>query len=236
MPLDAQVKAGAESGGEPAKVMITPPKFQQAAIHIRGTAPLMVHKFSEKSLAKMEEAQRQGSRAKKGSQREARAFEEDWKNCLHISTEGWYGVPASGFRSAMIDACRMAGFQMTRAKMSIFVVADGYDRGDNTPLVRIIGEPDSDRKIMPARNDNGSIDLRCRPIWSNWEAVVSMRWDADQFSDADVVNLLARAGIQVGICEGRPFSKNSNGMGYGTFEVLSGVSEVVDVGFGPRAA
>jgi hypothetical protein len=46
-----------------------------------------------------------------------------------------------------------------------------------------------------------------------------LRWDADQFSVNDVMNLLSRAGVQVGIGEGRPFSKNSNGMGWGTWEV-----------------
>jgi hypothetical protein len=46
-----------------------------------------------------------------------------------------------------------------------------------------------------------------------------VRFDADQFKASDVVNLLQRAGAQVGIGEGRPFSKSSNGLGYGTFDV-----------------
>jgi len=41
------------------------------------------------------------------------------------------------------------------------------------------------------------------------------------FSGADIANLVLRAGIQVGIGEGRPFSKNSCGMGWGTFEITS---------------
>jgi hypothetical protein len=45
------------------------------------------------------------------------------------------------------------------------------------------------------------------------------RYDADQFTASDVVNLIARAGMQVGICEGRPDSSNSTGMGWGTFEI-----------------
>ncbi len=180
----------------------------------------MQNKFSQKALNKIEETQRQGSQAKKGSKKEARDFDADWQAALHVTPEGWYGIPAPGFRAALIDACRMAGFQMTRAKMSLFVEADGYDHQDGTPLVRIEGEPDTDRKIMPVRNESGVVDLRCRPIWSKWECVVNLRWDADQFSAADVVNLLSRAGIQVGIGEGRPFSKNSNGIGFGTWEVL----------------
>ena len=35
----------------------------------------------------------------------------------------------------------------------------------------------------------------------------------------DVVNLMVRVGLQVGIGEGRPSSKKSNGIGWGLFDV-----------------
>lgn len=216
MPLDNTMKEKTPV----THVVITPPNFKTLAVRIRGTAPLMVHKFSTKARIKIEETQRQGSRAKKGSKKEARDFEADWLAAMYVSTEGWAGVPAAGFRNALIDACRMAGFQMTRAKMSIFIIADGYDHEDKTPLVRIEGKVDDDKTPMAVRNETGVIDLRSRPIWSKWECAVTLRWDADQFSESDIVNLLTRAGIQSGICEGRPFSKNSNGMGFGTWEVV----------------
>lgn len=215
MPLDT-AKADATPN---ARVTITPPKFERAAIRIRGTAPFMQNKFSQKARVKIEETQRQGSQSAKGKKKEARDFEDDWKSAMHVTADGWCGIPAPAFRAALIDACRMAGFQMTRAKMSIFVEADGYDFEDGTPLIRIEGEVDKDRKIMPVRNESGVVDLRCRPIWSKWEAVVNLRWDADQFSATDILNLLARAGVQVGVGEGRPFSKNSNGLGLGTWEI-----------------
>ena len=221
MPLDELEKIGAGTTEKlpVTKLTITPPRFERAAVLIRGTAPFMQHKFSQKAIDKIEETQRKGSTAKKGTKKEARVFEDDWKAAMHLSLDGRYGIPAAAFRSAMIDACRMAGFQMTRAKMSIFVEADTFDATDNCPLVYLSGEPDKDPKLMPVRNDSGVVDLRCRPIWSQWECVLRMRWDADQFSAVDVVNLLARAGVQVGVGEGRPFSKNSNGMGFGTWEV-----------------
>jgi hypothetical protein len=46
-------------------------------------------------------------------------------------------------------------------------------------------------------------------------------YDADQFTLEDVSNLLARAGMQVGIGEGRPDSKMSAGMGWGTFRIAA---------------
>jgi len=50
--------------------------------------------------------------------------------------------------------------------------------------------------------------------------MVRIRFDQDTFSLQDVVNLLSRAGMQVGIGEGRPASKKSKcGMGWGMFRV-----------------
>jgi hypothetical protein len=47
-----------------------------------------------------------------------------------------------------------------------------------------------------------------------------VRFDADQFTAQDVINLISRVGLQVGICEGRPDSKSSAGCGWGTFRVV----------------
>ena len=54
-----------------------------------------------------------------------------------------------------------------------------------------------------------------------WEADLTVEFDADTITAESVVNLLDRAGRQVGVGEGRPFSKNSNGQGWGTFSVVS---------------
>jgi hypothetical protein len=72
---------------------------------------------------------------------------------------------------------------------------------------------------MATRNATGVADIRVRPMWRKWALNVVLRFDADQFTTSDVVNLLSRAGEQVGIGEGRPFSKSSNGLGFGTFTV-----------------
>lgn len=206
-----------------ATVTISPPNFQTAMVRIVGTAPLVQAKFSAKARQAMHEKMAAGSVAAKGKKREARDFEADFKAAQHRSEEGWVGIPASAFRNACIDACRMAGFQMTRAKMSIFFEADGLDAEEGIPLVQLIaGEPEPTE--MTVRNETGVTDIRVRPMWRTWAVDLRARFDADQFTLSDVVNLLARAGTQVGIQEGRPFSKKSAGMGWGTFVVESGVS------------
>lgn len=201
------------------QVVIAPAQFEQAAFAIIGTAPLVIHAFSAKAQRQIHETQEAGEQAKKRKKRDPKDFGEAYQAARHISIEGWDGISAAAFRSAMISACRVVGFQMTRAKLSVFVVADGFDANDGTPLVRITkGNPKYSE--MPVRNDNGGVDLRARPMWEpGWGATVTVRWDAEQFSAADVANLLERAGLQVGVGEGRPDSPNSNGMQWGTFRL-----------------
>lgn len=205
--------------GKMQAVEITRPNLMVAEFLIRGDAPYCQNKFSQKALAQMAATQAAGSTAKKGKKREGKDFDACYEGALHVASDGWHGIPAPAFRAALISACRMVGFAMTRAKLSVFCVADGVDREDGTPLVRITkGEP---RRIDSlVRNDNGSADIRPRPVWdAGWEAVVRIRFDADQFTLTDVTNLMVRAGLQVGIGEGRPDSKTSAGCGWGTFIV-----------------
>jgi hypothetical protein len=42
----------------------------------------------------------------------------------------------------------------------------------------------------------------------------------DQFKTVDVINLISRCGLQVGIGAGRPDSKASAGCGFGLFQVV----------------
>lgn len=200
------------------KVEISAPKFEIVELPIRGTAPLVMNKFSNKAIQQIIATQEGGSQSLGKKKREPKDFEAAYRGAMHISREGWHGIPAGAFRNAAISACRTVGYKMTHAKLAFFVLADGYEADDGTPLVRIVGEPK--KHVGPARNDNGSIDIRARPMWDEWTAVVRIRFDADMFSATDVANLIMRIGMQVGLCEGRPDSKNSGGVGWGTFELV----------------
>lgn len=204
--------------GKSAVVQIRPPKFQIGVFRIVGTAPLVINKFPQKALEEIESNQRAGSQRKKGRQRESKDFEGLYEGAKHVSRQGWCGIPASAFRNAMISACRLVNFKMTLAKLTIFIEADGFDKDEGTPLVKII-EGDPRPVKMAVRNATGVCDLRIRPMWDEWAAVLRVRFDNDQFSLTDVANLLDRVGQQVGLCEGRPDSKASAGMGWGLFRI-----------------
>jgi hypothetical protein len=203
------------------KVSITPPNIQQARFRIVGTAPLVQNKFSTRVLEGMAADQAAGPSAKKRAKRDAKNFDLCFKEATHYAEDGWAGIPASAFRAGLISTCRLLGFPMTLAKLSVFVLADGYerDRFGVQPLVKITkGKPV--RTDFAVRNATGVADIRPRPMWAEgWEAIVTIRFDADQFTLDDVTNLLARMGEQVGIGAGRPDSKDSAGMGWGTFRI-----------------
>ena len=199
-------------------VTISPPKFERIGLRLVGTAPYMQARFSAKAMQAMKSKMEAGPTAKKGGRKDARDFDDDFRAAQHIAADGWNGVPAAALRNACIDVCRMVGFKMTHAKMSIFVEADGFDKVDGTPLVRLDAR-EPERVDMATRNATGVADIRVRPMWREWALNVVIRFDADQFTTSDVVNLISRAGEHVGIGEGRPFSKSSNGLGFGTFTV-----------------
>jgi len=201
-------------------VAIKPFNNQTIVIKISGTAPYVQNNFSAKSRQKMIDTQMAGSTAKKSRVKEAKDFTELFHGAMHLSTEGWHGIPAGAFRAACIDVCRMVGFKMTFAKMSIFVEADGFDSVDGTPLVKLESPSGPEPVEHAVRNATGVADIRVRPMWREWSANLRIRFDADQFTQVDVVNLLERAGQQVGVGEGRPFSKNSAGMGWGMFTTM----------------
>jgi len=213
-----RVEAVEKAKGE--VIAIAPLRMRTLAVRVVGDAPYMQARFSEKAMNMMKAKQEAGAAAKKGGKKDARDFQADFKAAQHVSEEGWVGVPAAAFRAACIDVCRMVGFRMTYAKMSIFIEADGLDKVDGMPLVRLdAGEPEM--SMMAVRNQTGVADLRPRPMWRKWAVNLRIRFDEDQFSASDVINLLNRAGQQVGIGEGRPFSKQSNGLGFGSFTIAT---------------
>lgn len=179
-----------------------------------GEGPLVQNRFANK--AKMMDTQRAGSQANSKKVRSPKDFEAQYLNAQHFLSDGARGIPAAAFRNAMISACRLVNYKMTLAKISIFIVADGYDK-EGYPMVRFKGEPEMHTAAV--RNANGSVDIHARPMFKKWSCTLRVRFDNDQFSHTDVANLLMRAGLQVGIQEGRNDSKNSAGMGWGGFTI-----------------
>ena len=205
---------------ENSMVVIKPLNIKTAIFSIEGTAPLVIHRFSTKAKNQMKQKMELGSTGTKNKvKRDPLDETETFNASRYISGDGWDGFNVASIRCALISACRLVGFKMTLAKLSIFVEADGRDKLEpQFGLIKILGaKPVLQEDI--ARVETGQAYITFRAAYHGWSAKIRVRFDADQFSVQDISNLLFRAGEQVGIGEGRPDSKNSAGMGWGTFKV-----------------
>jgi len=226
---DWQARNVGERFGEERKTMaikkadditIKAPKFETVEFSIKGTAPLVIHRFSSKIKEQMKQKMETGKAASSKKNREAKLTDDSFQEARYYSSEGWDGFHAAAVRNALISACRLVGFKMTLAKLSLFIVQDGWDDQEpQIPLVRIYGDATKQEDI--ARVETGQPYVTVRSAYHDWSAKIRIRWDADQFTRDDVANLLTRVGMQVGLGEGRPDSKNSAGMGWGLFEIES---------------
>lgn len=201
-------------------ITIKAPKFEVLTITLVGTAPYVSNNFSQEARDIMAADQAAGAKAGQAAKKKLpKDFDKGYRGSMHVAKEGgWHGIPATALRAACIRACSVVGVEMTKAKMCVFVLPDGYEY-DGTPLMKISkGRPE--RFDSYVRNDNGGADIRPRARWAEgWEVVCRLRFDADLFTKETIVNLVSRAGMSVGLGAGRPFSKDSNGMGWGTFEI-----------------
>ena len=199
-------------------VSIKAPNFQTATFKVKGSAPLVIHRFSKKTKEEMKQKMETGKAASSKKNREPKDTDSLYLESRYISGDGWDGFHAGAIRGALISACRLVGFRMTLAKLSLFVVADGWDKHEpQIPLIHIYGQPQKQEDM--ARVETGQPYVTVRAAYYDWSAKITLRWDGDQFTLVDVTNLLSRVGQQVGICEGRPDSKNSAGMGWGLFDI-----------------
>lgn len=205
---------------EVTQVIVPAPNMGLIHIPIVGTAPFVSNKFSDKAKrAMLQEMQKTAAEKTSKKTRVPKDLDAEAQGSLHIDVENEkYGIPAMGIKAAMVRACKLVGIEMVTAKMCLEVVPDGYnDNGE--PIFHITkGRPH--RIDTHVKNANKSSDIRGRSMFDpGWEAIVTIRYDADFIREEYVVNLLQRAGLQVGIGAGRQFSTNSVGMGWGGFEV-----------------
>jgi|TARA_R100000306_G_C4369423_1_gene139220 hypothetical protein len=197
-------------------ITILEPNIQRKVFPIEGTAMYVQLRFSQKKIEELKDKQSQGKAAPK-PKRDARNYEQEFEDSMYKSTEGWRGIPCQAIKAAMVRAASLTGaLPMTQAKMLVSVHPDGHDAETGEQLVRIHGEPKL--RTDHVRNATGVVDIRTRAQWdTGWTAEPIVEFDADLISLESVAALLMRAGLQVGIGEGRPSSKMSIGMGWGTF-------------------
>ena len=171
-------------------------------VPIIGTAPLIMHKWSEKAKRQMLDAQQGRKKAK-----EIRDPEADYEASLYHTGDGGYGFPVIAFKAATIRGAKLAGVKMTDARQMFFVHGDMSD--DKTQeLAPIIGEPRMREDMV--RVGMGT-DLRYRAEFLEWKTVLSVEFYDAFISQESLLSLLNFGGESVGVGEWRPEKNGQNG-------------------------
>jgi len=179
-------------------------------IPIRGTAPLIVNRWSEKAKQMMLEKQTTSARAKKQPKDPVANFEAS----RYLLPDGRDGFPATAFKAAIVHAARLfEGITQVQLKQTVVVLGEGPDQ-----LVPIDYGEITMREDTP-RNASGVADLRYRAQYWPWSAVLRVRTIGGQFDRSSILSLVDAAGIG-GVGEWRPTSPKSATGTFGTFEVV----------------
>jgi hypothetical protein len=187
-------------------LQLKPVEKRAVKLRIVGTAPLIQHKFSEKSKRAMREKQA----GKKLKTREIRDPKQEGEDAAYRTDSGEYGVPAMAIKGALITAAHKdIGVAKTLVQKAIFIRCT--DRGG---ILRMnCSEPDIREDTVVI--GSGTTDLRYRPYFYEWSVDCEFVIDAGLLQVGDLVNLVERAGFGVGIGEWRP----DKGGEYGRFEI-----------------
>lgn len=182
-----------------------------AEIEIRGTAPLIVHRWSEKARRMMLDAQ-QG----KKNPKQAKNPLEDFETSMYRFEDGGHGFPIMAFKSATVKGgARLFGkaVKMTELRQLCTFLSDGLGT-DGTQLARIVGDEPIMREDM-VRVGMGTADIRYRAEYREWGAVLRIEYVPSVIDLSSVVALVDAGGTN-GVGEWRPEKSGS----YGTFEVV----------------
>lgn len=190
-----------------AKIVLKPIAKKTMTFGIRGTSPLIMHKWSEKALREMREKQQEG---KKTKARELRKPEEEAKQATYTTDDGEIGIPGMAFKASLVNAAHKdIGIEKTLVRKALFLVTND----SNKVLPITCSEPIVREDCV--RVGMGSADLRYRPEFREWSCVVQLEVDSELLQERDVLALVDRAGFGVGLCEWRP----EKGGEFGRYEI-----------------
>ena len=174
-----------------------------------GTAPLIVHKFSEKSKRQMLDNM-QGRKSPK----QAKDPDAEYDSAFYRHDDGGFGFPVIAFKAAAVSACRFFGkaMPMTLARQCIFLDAE-FSKVDGQKLARIVGEPHMREDVT--RVGMGGTDLRYRPQFTEWRTSIDVTFVTAMLTRDSVLSLIDAGGMGVGVGEWRPEKRGD----FGTFQI-----------------
>lgn len=166
-------------------------------IPIRGTSPLVVHRFSEKAKLEM----LNNAQGKK-TPREPKNPQAEYEAAFYRLKDGRYGFPALAFKSATVGGARFYGKQISMTALKQFIFFTGEPGDDGHYYVPIEGEPTMREDVV--RVGRGGTDLRYRPQFSEWSTALTVTYVKSMLTRGSLLSLIEAGGMGVGVGEWRP--------------------------------
>jgi hypothetical protein len=166
------------------------------SVPIVGTTPLIVHRFSEKAKKAMLDAM-QGRKSPK----QPKDPHAEYEAAYYRLKDGSPGFPSIAFKAATIGGARFySGVTMTALKQFLFFGGEVGD--DGRALTRIDGEAQMREDVVTV--GRGGTDLRYRPEFREWSAVLEVTYVTSALTRGSVLSLIDAGGMGVGVGEWRP--------------------------------
>jgi len=199
-------KANERSG----EVQIINVERGKATFHLVGTTPMLHNCLSNKTKQELLLPMGRKTEADKKSSLKHRPLEEYQSSIYFNNKEGPTFVQhlSSAFRGAMrAAALDLPGVSKAEVGRMLWVVGDRID---------IFGIPQLDMRIVRQAGMNRAPDVRTRCYMQEWACSITVSYVMPQLQLQSVANLLAAAGMYIGIGDYR----NEKGAGnYGLFNI-----------------
>ncbi|WP_282847215.1 hypothetical protein [Microbacterium oxydans] len=132
------------------------------------------------------------------------------------SGETRYGFPVTAFKAATTGAARFYGKSISMTALRQFMFMRGIlTDGDPQQLVEITGEPRMREDVVRLGGPSRSADLRYRPEFPNWSAVLDVTFVTSSISRQSVLSLIDAGGLGIGVGEWRPEKRGE----FGTYAI-----------------
>ena len=207
--------------GKELVVELKPIKIKEVEITIKGTTPLIVNNFNEKSKQQILDAQQ-----KKAKTKETRNPIEDVMRACYWLTPMPTEFTEESFSNALKEGARF-GFPAKGIKASI--ASGAYRNGMTKDKVSIYGAfliPEEFIEInyesVEVREDyvriaHGGTDVRFRPQFNNWSMTFKIEYNENIYSLEQIINFINLGGFSCGLGEMR-MEKGGN---FGSYTVVT---------------
>lgn len=202
---------------EAKEIIIPAIQINTIVVNLKGTTPLIMHKWSEKAKKEMLDKQMKKAKTKGHDVKDpVRDFidslywlegepkektEEGFMEAIQNGAK--FGFPSVAFKASAVSA----GYRSGATKDKVSVNASFHIDGD---MVEIEGTPEMREDMV--RVGMGTADIRYRGEFKEWSAKFVVRYNAGAISSEQILNLFQLGGFACGIGEWRPEKGGSNGM------------------------